>query len=56
MSPNTAHHIGLNTILSMYRNFYQMRLDKLRNAEIARRNRERLSNPANFPSPPSGNP
>lgn len=33
-----------------------MRLDKLRNAEIAKRNRERLSNPANFPSPPSGNP
>ncbi|CAN9201961.1 unnamed protein product [Alternaria alternata] len=37
-------------------NFYQMRLDKLRNAEIAKRNRERLNNPANFPSVPSGNP
>ncbi|RMZ69429.1 VPS4-associated 1 [Pyrenophora seminiperda CCB06] len=44
------------TVLTSYRNFYQMRLEKLRNAEIAKRNRERLSNPANFPSVPSGNP
>jgi len=29
-----------------------MRLDKLRNAEVARRNRERLRNPATFPSVP----
>lgn len=43
-------------ILTPHRNFYQMRLDKLRNAEIAKRNRERLNNPANFPSVPSGNP
>ena len=38
------------------RNFYQMRLDRLRNAELARRNRERLGNPTAFPSVPSGNP
>ncbi|CAN9300296.1 unnamed protein product [Alternaria sp. RS040] len=43
-------------MLTLHRNFYQMRLDKLRNAEIAKRNRERLNNPANFPSVPSGNP
>lgn len=29
-----------------------MRLDKLRNAEIAKRNRERLQNPSFFPSAP----
>jgi hypothetical protein len=33
-----------------------MRLDKLRNVEIAKRNRERLNNPINFPSVPNGNP
>jgi hypothetical protein len=49
-------HLTLSMVLIVYRNFYQMRLDKLRNAEIARRNRERLNNPANFPSVPSGNP
>ncbi|KAF9738720.1 UPF0589 protein C32H8.01c [Paraphaeosphaeria minitans] len=38
------------------RNFYQMRIDRIRNAEAAKRNRERLSNPANLPSPPSGFP
>ncbi|KAH8730127.1 VPS4-associated protein 1 [Phaeosphaeriaceae sp. PMI808] len=43
-------------IYHLNKSFYQMRLDKLRNAEIAKRNRERLNNPANFPSVPSGNP
>ncbi|OAL48795.1 DUF1742-domain-containing protein [Pyrenochaeta sp. DS3sAY3a] len=43
-------------IYHLNKNFYQMRLDKLRNAEIAKRNRERLNNPSNFPSVPSGNP
>jgi hypothetical protein len=33
-----------------------MRLDKIRNAEIAKRNRERLQNPANFPSVPKNLP
>ncbi|KAF2833699.1 DUF1742-domain-containing protein [Ophiobolus disseminans] len=43
-------------IFRLNKSFYQMRLDKLRNAEVAKRNRERLSNPSNFPSVPSGNP
>lgn len=34
------------------RNFYQQRLDKKRNAEIAKRNRERLQNPSLFPAVP----
>ncbi|KAF2256311.1 DUF1742-domain-containing protein [Trematosphaeria pertusa] len=43
-------------IFTLNKNFYQMRVDRIRNAEIAKRNRERLNNPANFPSPPSGIP
>ncbi|MCJ1283845.1 hypothetical protein MMC26_003176 [Xylographa opegraphella] len=35
-------------------NFFQMRLDRIRNAEISKRNRERLKNPSAFPSVPSG--
>lgn len=41
---------------NLTRNFYQMRLDRIRNAELAKRNRERLNNPSNFPSPPSNLP
>ncbi|OCK75516.1 DUF1742-domain-containing protein [Lepidopterella palustris CBS 459.81] len=41
-------------VYSLQKNFYQMRLDRIRNAEIAKRNRERLRNPTNFPSVPSG--
>ncbi|CAI6338590.1 unnamed protein product [Periconia digitata] len=43
-------------IFALQKNFHQMRLDRIRNAEIAKRNRERLSNPSNFPSPPSNLP
>lgn len=38
------------------RTFYQMRIDRLRNIEIAKRNRERLKDPSFFPSVPTGNP
>ncbi|KAF2737304.1 DUF1742-domain-containing protein, partial [Polyplosphaeria fusca] len=41
-------------IYSLNKNFYQMRIDKMRNAEIAKRNRERLKNPSLFPSAPTG--
>ncbi|KAF2692246.1 DUF1742-domain-containing protein [Lentithecium fluviatile CBS 122367] len=43
-------------IFTLNKNFYQQRVDRIRNAEIAKRNRERLSNPANFPKPPSNLP
>ncbi|KAF2199687.1 DUF1742-domain-containing protein [Delitschia confertaspora ATCC 74209] len=43
-------------IYSLNKNFYQMRVDRIRNAEIAKRNRERLKNPSLFPSVPSGDP
>ncbi|OJD25393.1 hypothetical protein ACJ73_03240 [Blastomyces percursus] len=39
-------------IFSLHKNFYQMRIDRMRNMEIARRNRERLNNPSLFPSAP----
>jgi hypothetical protein len=40
----------------MYRMFYQERINKKRNAEIAKRNRERLRDPGFFPSVPKGMP
>ncbi|KKZ60260.1 hypothetical protein EMCG_05017 [[Emmonsia] crescens] len=39
-------------IFSLHKNFYQMRIDRMRNMEIARRNRERMKNPSLFPSAP----
>jgi hypothetical protein len=36
------------------RNFYQMRLDRLRNIETARRNQQRLKDPSFFPTAPKG--
>ncbi|MCJ1412546.1 hypothetical protein MMC19_006641 [Ptychographa xylographoides] len=41
-------------IYALHKNFFQMRLDRIRNAEISKRNRERLKNPSVFPSVPSG--
>ncbi|GAB7361515.1 hypothetical protein MBLNU230_g1571t1 [Neophaeotheca triangularis] len=41
-------------VFELQKNFWQMRLQKKKDAEAARRNRERLRNPATFPSVPSG--
>lgn len=43
-------------IFALQKNFYQQRVDKKRQAEMAKRNRERLSNPNLFPSVPKGAP
>ncbi|KAF2430717.1 DUF1742-domain-containing protein [Tothia fuscella] len=43
-------------IFSLQKIFYQQRLDRIRNAEVAKRNRERLKNPTAFPSAPKGDP
>ncbi|KAF2280604.1 DUF1742-domain-containing protein [Westerdykella ornata] len=43
-------------IYSLNKSFYQMRLDRIRNAEIAKRNREKMSDPNYFPSVPSNDP
>ncbi|KAE9377767.1 DUF1742-domain-containing protein [Stipitochalara longipes BDJ] len=43
-------------IFALQKTFYQQRIDKKRNAEIAKRNRERLQNPNLFPQVPKGLP
>ncbi|ORY64505.1 VPS4-associated protein 1 [Pseudomassariella vexata] len=43
-------------VFALQRNFYQARLDKKRQVEMAKRNRERLSDPSYFPSVPKGPP
>ncbi|KAJ9134532.1 hypothetical protein NKR19_g8631 [Coniochaeta hoffmannii] len=43
-------------VFELKRMFYQQRLDKKRQAEVAKRNRERLMNPNLFPSVPKGLP
>ncbi|KAJ5931536.1 hypothetical protein N7516_006025 [Penicillium verrucosum] len=43
-------------VFSLHKNFYQMRIDRLRNIEMAKRHQERLRQPSLFPSVPSGNP
>jgi hypothetical protein len=53
------HHLLLpvqGSLTNPRRNFYQMRLDRIRNAEIARRNKERLKSPTAFPAVPKGDP
>ncbi|MCJ1482083.1 hypothetical protein MMC06_002245 [Schaereria dolodes] len=41
-------------IYILQKSFYQMRVDRIRTAEVARRNQQRLKNPSTFPSVPSG--
>lgn len=43
-------------IFELTKAFYQQRIERIRQAEIAKRNRERLKNPSTFPSVPSGRP
>ena len=43
-------------VFALKKSFYQHRIDKKRNAEIAKRNRERLQNPKLFPEVPKGLP
>ncbi|CAJ2511691.1 Uu.00g073160.m01.CDS01 [Anthostomella pinea] len=43
-------------VFALQRTFYQQRVDRKRQAEMARRNRERLSNPNFFPSVPKDQP
>ncbi len=43
-------------VFALQKTFYQQRIDKKKNAEIAKRNRERLQNPSLFPTVPKGLP
>jgi hypothetical protein len=55
-TPCTGKCIPLATLLpaKISRNFYQMRVDRLRNVEIAKRNQQRMKDPNFFPSTPKG--
>lgn len=44
----------LSNIAATHRNFYQMRLDRLKNIETAKRNQQRLKDPSFFPAAPKG--
>ncbi|QKX56308.1 uncharacterized protein TRUGW13939_03409 [Talaromyces rugulosus] len=41
-------------IFALHKNFYQMRINRIRSIDLAKRNAERLKNPASFPSVPKG--
>jgi hypothetical protein len=43
-------------VFALGKMFYQQRIDKKKNAEIAKRNRERLQNPNLFPQVPKNFP
>ncbi|KAK4496292.1 hypothetical protein PRZ48_012272 [Zasmidium cellare] len=45
-----------NRIFELHKNFFTMRIQKKRDAEQAKRTRDRLRNPTSFPSVPSGEP
>ncbi|ERF76040.1 hypothetical protein EPUS_01373 [Endocarpon pusillum Z07020] len=43
-------------IYALHRNFYQMRIDRIRNAEMAKRAQQRVKDPTFFPSAPKNDP
>lgn len=45
-----------NRIFELHKHFFTMRIQKKRDAEQAKRTRDRLRNPTSFPSVPSGEP
>ncbi|KAI0602401.1 VPS4-associated protein 1 [Biscogniauxia sp. FL1348] len=53
--PHPSHNLDYS-LLMVIRTFYQQRVDRKRQAEMARKNRERLSNPNFFPSVPKSQP
>ncbi|EPS28682.1 hypothetical protein PDE_03628 [Penicillium oxalicum 114-2] len=40
-------------VFALHKTFYQMRIDRLKSIEMAKRNQERMKNPSLFPSVPS---
>ncbi|OKL58994.1 hypothetical protein UA08_05687 [Talaromyces atroroseus] len=45
---------GSPRIFALHKNFYQMRINRIRNNELAKRNAERLRDPTSLPSVPKG--
>jgi hypothetical protein len=43
-------------LMWVYRSFYNKRLSRIRNAEMAKRTQEMIRNPSSFPSVPMGDP
>ncbi|KAK5250647.1 hypothetical protein LTS03_000228 [Exophiala xenobiotica] len=41
-------------LYALHKNFYQMRIDRIRNMEIAKRNQQRMKDPTLFPAAPKG--
>ncbi|KIW71440.1 hypothetical protein PV04_03609 [Phialophora macrospora] len=41
-------------VYALHKNFFQMRIDRLRNLEIAKRNQQRIKDPSFFPAVPKG--
>ncbi|KAH8697218.1 VPS4-associated protein 1 [Talaromyces proteolyticus] len=41
-------------IFTLHKNFYQMRINRIRSIDLAKRNAERMKDPALFPSVPKG--
>ncbi|KIW10162.1 hypothetical protein PV08_11123 [Exophiala spinifera] len=44
----------LPRVYALQKNFFQMRIDRQRNMEIAKRNQQRIRDPNFFPAPPRG--
>ena len=42
------------SLTGMIRNFFQMRVDRIRNLELTKRNQQRLKDPTLFPPAPKG--
>ncbi|KAJ5673882.1 hypothetical protein N7462_009321 [Penicillium macrosclerotiorum] len=52
-SGNEATPDNSPRIFALHKTFYQMRIDRLRGIEMAKRNQERMKNPSLFPSVPN---
>ncbi|OAG38398.1 hypothetical protein AYO21_07381 [Fonsecaea monophora] len=52
-SPNEKSE-DVPRVYALHKNFYQMRIDRLRNLEVAKRNQQRMKDPSFFPAAPKG--
>ncbi|KAJ5484997.1 Protein of unknown function DUF1742fungi [Penicillium diatomitis] len=50
---NAAKPDDSQRVFALHKTFYQMRIDRLKGIEMAKRNQERMKNPSLFPSVPS---
>jgi AAA-ATPase Vps4-associated protein 1 len=62
MDPEYSHFTGLHSLhqvflsprLTVPRDFYRMRVERIRTAELAKRNQQRMKDPSFFPTAPRG--